>query len=465
MNLETILIFSQWFFLAFFVVLNLVYLSLNTISLLVVSRYGQWKEMHELPHLLLESKLPISILAPAFNEEKTIVSSVHSLLQLNYLNYELIVINDGSSDQTLEILKKSFDLLEVPEFHDSPLKTKKIRGAYRSKTHPNFRVIDKENGGKADSLNAGLNYCRTPLYCCIDADSMLARNSLQRVVEPFLQDETTIATGGTIRIVNGCTTKQGNLLKANLPKNPLALFQIVEYLRAFLFGRMGWSALNGMLIISGAFGAFKKDIVLEVGGYRHNTVGEDMELVVRLHRHMRLNRRPYQITFVPDPVCWTEAPEDLKTLRNQRIRWQRGLSESLTPHLKLLFNPKGGVISWLAYPFMLFFEFLEPLILVGGTLLTLICFYFGLISMEALIVFFVTVVGTGILLSTNALLLEELSFHIYPRLRYPLYLYCMAILENFGYRQLNSYWRFLGLFRWAFGKKGNWGKMERIGRS
>lgn len=464
MTLISFIQFSQWFLFLFFIVLNSIYLFLNMVSLWVVSRYVQWKELHQLPHFLSESTLPITLLAPAFNEEKTIASSVHSLLQLTYLNYELVIINDGSTDDTLEVLMKAFELVEVPEFHDGPLQTQKVKAAYRSKKHPNLRVIDKNNGGKADSLNTGLNYCRTPLYCCIDADSMLSRDSLQRVVEPFLEDESTIATGGTIRIVNGCLTKQGNLIHANLPKNYLALFQIIEYLRAFLFGRMGWSALNGMLIISGAFGAFKKDIVLEVGGYRHNTVGEDMELVVRLHRHMRLNKRPYRITFVPDPVCWTEAPEDLKTLKNQRIRWQRGLSESLILHIKLLFNPRGGVISWLAYPFMLFFEFLEPLILVGGTLLTLLCFYLGLISLQAVIVFFATVVGTGILLSTNALLLEEISFHIYPRLRYPLYLYFMAILENFGYRQLNSYWRFLGLLRWAFGKKGNWGKMQRIGR-
>jgi cellulose synthase/poly-beta-1,6-N-acetylglucosamine synthase-like glycosyltransferase len=341
------------------------------------------------------------------------------------------------------------------------LPTKPIRAIYHSATHANVRVIDKDNGGKADSLNAGINLSIYPLFCCIDADSILQRDSLRRVVQPFLNDHHTVACGGTVRIANGCRVDNGLLTHVRLPSNVLALFQIVEYLRAFLFGRLGWSPLNAMLIISGAFGLFHKDSVVTVGGYRSDTIGEDMELVVRLHRHFRLSGQPYRITYVPDPVCWTEAPEDLRTLQNQRIRWQRGLCDSLTENLDLCCHPKGGTVGWLAFPFMALFEWLGPAIEVFGYGSLLAGFLLGYVSFETWLILVTAAIGLGVLLSLSALLLEEMSFHIYPKQMDLLKLVCAAIAENFGYRQLNSCWKLIGLYRWMRGSEASWGTMIR----
>lgn len=406
---------------------------------------------------------PISVLVPAYNEEQTIVSSVRALLQLQYPEYEVLVINDGSKDNTLGEMISAFSLVEFPDSRQSILSTKPIRGFYRSKTCPNLCLIDKENGGKADSLNAGINSSRYPFFCGVDADSILQRDSLERISQPFIQDPTVIACGGTIRIANGCTVSDGNLIKADLPKNLLALFQVVEYLRAFLFGRLGWSPLNALLIISGAFGLFKKDAVISVGGYRHNTIGEDMELIVRLHRIYREKRLKYRITFVPDPVCWTEAPEDIATLRNQRIRWQRGLGESLSANMPLLCSPRGGAAGWLAFPFFVVFEWLGPLVETSGYIYFIAGILFGFVDWPHAWIFFMVSVGFGALVSIIAMLLEEMSFHIYGRPTQLLRLFGAAIFENFGYRQLNSWWRIVGLYRWAFNTKGGWGEMKRKG--
>jgi cellulose synthase/poly-beta-1,6-N-acetylglucosamine synthase-like glycosyltransferase len=385
------------------------------------------------------------------------------MLQLTYSEYELLVVNDGSKDDTLAVLKREFGLLPFPEAYRRQIPTKEIKAIYRSTKFPNLRVIDKFNGGKADSLNAGINAARYPLFCGVDADSILQRDSLERVNQPFLRDPTMVATGGTIRVANGCEVRGGFLTKVGLPRNPWALFQVVEYLRAFLFGRLGWSAVNGMLIISGAFGVFRKDAVVSVGGYRPDTIGEDMELIVRLHRLLRARRQPYRIEFVPDPVCWTEAPEDFKTLKNQRIRWQRGLAESLNANWGLMFSRNGGVPGWLAFPFMLLFEWLGPVVEVGGYLFMIVAFIAGGISWQAFATFMFVAIGLGILLSASGLLLEEMSFHIYPRGKQLLALGVVVLVENLGYRQLNTWWRLIGLYRWATQKEASWGALKRKG--
>jgi cellulose synthase/poly-beta-1,6-N-acetylglucosamine synthase-like glycosyltransferase len=295
----------------------------------------------------------------------------------------------------------------------------------------------------------------------MDADSILQRESLMRIVQPFLDDPTTVACGGTIRVANGCDVRAGRLVKAGLPGTLLAGLQVVEYLRAFLFGRLGWLPLNAVLVISGAFGLFQKETVVEVGGYRTDTIGEDMELVVRLHRVLGRQGRPYRIAFVPDPVCWTEVPEDLKTLRSQRIRWQRGLAESLMLNRELLFRRGTGATGWLAFPFMLFFELLGPLIELAGYLFMPLCFFAGVLSTTAWIAFLVVAIGFGVLLSVSALVLEELWFHVYPRPGDIVLLFLLAVAENFGYRQLNSVWRLIGLLRWMRGGKAQWGTMAR----
>lgn len=454
---------GEWVFLLYFIGLNCGYLALNFLSLISLSKLMRIRMVDGLPQIYSGLTPPISLLVPAYNEQASIASSVHSMLQLSYQEFEIVVINDGSKDDTLKVLEREFALIPFPEAYRQRLGTQPVRGIYRSTLYNNLRVIDKENGGKADSLNAGINTARYPLFCGVDADSILQRDSLQRMAQPFLEDARVVAAGGSIRIANGCRVSNGFLQKVDLPKKILPLLQIVEYLRAFLFGRMGWSPLNAMLIISGAFGLFKKEAVIEAGGYRTGTIGEDMELVVRIHRLYRRAKKPYRIVFVPDPICWTEAPEDLATLKNQRIRWQRGLLESLSLNLGLLCHYRGGAAGWLAFPFMLLFEALGPIIELAGYLFMFALFLSGMISGQALWVFLFVAIGFGILLSVSSLLLEEITFHIYPRPRHLLLLLLVVLLENFGYRQINSWWRFVGIVRWLRGGQAKWGDMKRSG--
>ena len=454
---------ATWFILAYFIALNTGYLILNLLSLGSLHRGRQEKLLEELPQIFTGLDPAISVLVPAYNEETGIAASIRSMLQLAYSDFEIIVINDGSKDSTLEVLTREFKLQPFPEAIHARLETQPIRGTYRSTLHGNLRVIDKENGGKADSLNAGINLARHPLFCGVDADSLLERDSLQRVVRPFLRDWRVVATGGTVRIANGCEVQDGYLTRVRLPRNLWALFQVVEYLRAFLFGRLGWSQLNAMLIISGAFGLFRTSVVVAAGGYRPQTIGEDMELVVRIHRMLREQGQDYRVEFVPEPVCWTEAPEDRKTLRNQRIRWQRGLSESLSANWGLMFNRNGGAPGWLAFPFMVAFEWLGPVIELGGYAFMVFAYLSGLISWDAFAVFLFVAIGLGILLSASGLLLEEMAFQLYPRMSDLAVLALVIVVENFGYRQLNSWWRLIGLFRWAAQSESKWGEMKRKG--
>lgn len=451
------------FFLFYFVLLNAGYLALNLLSLINLRRYMEGHGLGSLQKTYIGFDLPISVLVPAYNEEASIAASVRSLLQLDYPEFEVIVINDGSHDKTLDVLKTEFSLLPFPEVQWKCLPCKEIYAIYRSRIYPQLRVIDKENGGKADALNAGINASRYPLFCGVDADSILQRDALLRVVQPFLEEPKTIAAGGTVRIANGCKITKGLLEEINLPKNWLARFQIIEYLRAFLFGRLGWSPLNAVLIVSGAFGLFKKSAVVKAGGYQTQTVGEDMELIVRLHRIHRSTHQDYRIQYVPDPICWTEAPESLTVLKNQRTRWQRGLVESLSMNKSLLCHPKSGLVGWLAFPFFILFELLSPIVEVVGYLFMILGFALGGVSLEALSAFLFVAISLGILLSVTALLMEELSFSLFPKKSDVAILFLTAILENFGYRQLTAVWRLQGLWKWATGTHQTWGNMTRTG--
>ena len=454
---------TTWFIFAYFVLLNASYLGLNLLSILALKKNKEEKLLDSLPQVFTDLEPGISILVPAYNEETTITASIRSMFQLTYSEFEIIVINDGSKDKTLEVLIREFALLPFPDAPRAGLETKPVRGVYRSMQYPNLRVIDKQNGGKADALNVGVNAARYPLFCGVDADSILARDSLSLVAKPFMKHPDTVITGGTVRVANGCEVADGSLTKVGLPTNVWALFQVVEYLRAFLFGRLGWSRLNAMLIVSGAFGLFKTEVVIAAGGYRSNTIGEDMELVVRIHRLLRKAGTPYRIEFVPKPVCWTEVPEDFKTLKNQRIRWQRGLSESLSSNWGLMLNRRGGPPGWIAFPFMVLFEWLGPLVELAGYFFMLFGYAFGLISWEAFAVFLFMAIGLGILLSVSALLLEEMSFHMYPKFRHLAVLLLVVVAENFGYRQINTWWRLVGLYRWAAQQESAWGEMKRKG--
>ncbi len=451
----------QWLFLAYFVALNGTYFMLNLVALLAIRRDSPARLAARLPQYASGLEPPISVLAPAYNEAATIATSVRSMLSLDYPAFEVIVINDGSKDATLQVLKDEFGLVEFPEAYRIALPVATVHTIYRSPTHPNLRVVDKANGGKADALNAGINASRHPLFCAVDADSILQSDSLRRVVRPFLEDASVIASGGTVRIANGCRVTSGFLESVGMPRSWLARVQIVEYLRAFLFGRVGWSPLNALLIVSGAFGVFKRSAVVEAGGYRVATIGEDMELIVRLHLYHRTARRPYRIVFLADPVCWTEAPESLKVLKNQRKRWQRGLLESLWANRALLFHRRGGAVGWLAFPAMLLFEALGPVVEVVGIVLLLSGAAAGVVPWAACLTFLLLAVGLALTLSAMALLLEEISFHIYPRLGHLASLCGAMLVENLGYRQLTLCWRIVGTFEWLRGRPGQWGEMTR----
>lgn len=458
-------LYCQYAFFAYFICINSAYLALHYVSVFSIMRYMRDHRAEYLPRNLPAYQPPVSILIPAFNEERSIVSTIRSLLRLDYPDFEIVIVCDGSTDATVQEVIRAFAMVEFPEAYRQRIPTQKIRKIYASTRYPHVRLVDKEHGGKADSLNAGINCVRYPLYCAIDADCILHPESLARVVRPFLEDSRTVASGGVVRVLNGCTVKNGFLEKIELPQKFLPQFQNVEYLRAFLFGRMGWSPSNALLVISGAFGVFHKERVVAIGGYRNDTVGEDMDLVVRLHRKMHEEQRPYRITFVPDPICWTEVPGDVRSLKGQRVRWQRGLAESLVPNAGMFFSRRGGTVGWLAYPFMILFELLGPVVELAGYLAVLVLWWLNLISLQSFLVFLFLAIGMGIMLSTNAIFLEELSFQMYPRVGQQMRLFAAAVFENFGYRQIVAFWRVIGLCKWMVGgrSRGKWGKIARDG--
>lgn len=452
-----------WFLFGYMILHTLSYLGINLLALISVRRHLDTRAGLEKGYELSGFEPPITLIVPAYNEEQTIVSTVRSAMHLSYPEFEVVVVNDGSKDATLATLIEVFGLRPFPEAYRVQLASKPVRAIYRSPHYPNLRVVDKENGGKADAINTGINASHCPLVCVVDADSILMQDSLMRIVQPFINEPDTVASGGTVRIANGCQVKSGHLTRVGLPGNWLALFQVVEYMRAFLFGRMGWSVVNGLLIISGAFGLLRKDKVVEVGGYLHDTIGEDMELVVRLHRLLKEKKVSYHISFVPDPIVWTEAPENLRTLKNQRVRWQRGLSESLWKNRGLLFSRGGGAAGWLAFPFFILFEWLSPVVEMLGYVVTALLLYTGHVRADTALWFLLAALAFSMLLSAVALLLEEIAYRLYPRLSDLAWLYLAAFLENFGYRQLNAAWRLRGMLQWISGRRATWGVMQRRG--
>ena len=449
--------------LGYFVLLNTFYLATSLFAFRSLRRYARRLNSIDVDDLVRTAGAPpVTIQIPAYNEEANCVESVRSLLQMRYPEYEILVINDGSGDGTMERLRQAFRMTPTVRAHTAELPTERIRDVFRSEMVPHLWLIDKENGGKADALNAGLNFCHTPLVCAMDADSVLEPGALMRLVRPFMEDGTTIAAGGIVRIANGCTIENGTVSDVRLPRRNLVRFQVVEYLRAFLAGRMGWSALDVLLIISGALGLFRRSAVVDAGGYSRATVAEDMELIVRLHRLFRERKQAYRISFVPDPVAWTEAPEKFRTLARQRDRWQRGLMQALGHHREMLLNPRYGRIGMIAFPYFWFMEGLGPALEFLGYIAFAITLALGLFSTPFLVAFLAIALVFGSALSVAAIGLEELVFRRYTRMRDFLLLLWLAIAENFGYRQLLSFWRFKGVISAIRGRKG-WGHMDRHG--
>ena len=441
------------------------YLSLAILSMLAMRDYMQRNYFIDYKYILSSPFAPgISLVAPAYNEELTIIDNVKSLLSIMYNNFEVIIINDGSKDSTLAKLIPAFDLVKVEYDLQNTVATKPVRGIYKSRNRA-FRklvVVDKENGGKADALNVGLNLSKKDLVACIDVDCIIEQDALLKMVKPFLEDQTIIASGGVVRIANSCVVEEGRLLEIRLPHTMLPRMQVLEYIRAFLLGRMAWSKLNGLLLISGAFGLFKREVALKAGGYNHKTVGEDMELVVRMRRYMQEAKQPYRIAYIPDPLCWTEAPANTTILGRQRNRWARGTFETLSIHRKLFFNPRYGVMGMLSYPFWFFYEWLSPFVEFIGLIFFLFLVVLGKVNWIFFLSLLLAVYCFAFCISMFALMAEEMSFFKYTSKKDIFKMILIALIEPVWFHPRVVWWSIKGNIDLMKGKK-SWGEMTRQG--
>jgi len=403
----------------------------------------------------------VSIVVPAHNEALTIVETVRALLTLDYEAREIVIVNDGSSDDTLKRLEQAFQLVSAPVAFEQPLKTAPVRGVYRSVAEPALVVLEKDSAGcKADASNAGINAASGGLVLVIDADTVLEPDALSRAVLPFLEDTTTVAVGGYVAIANGSRIEAGRVTDVRMPRSWLARFQIVEYMRSFLLFRVACASRNAVTIISGAFGLFRRDAVIEVGGYDHTAIGEDMDLTLRLHRAFRARRQPARIGFVPLPVCWTQAPEDWNSLRGQRYRWRRGLLQSLWRHRRAIANPRLGIVGMGVLPYTTFFEGIGPLLELSGYVISTAAAILGVLNWSHFRVLLAVSLLFGASTTLIAVFLSDVGTGRYLRGRDLAILLTAAVLENVGYRQLNAWWGCVGTAQAAAGKKG-WGAMTR----
>ncbi|MES2780025.1 MAG: glycosyltransferase [Bacteroidota bacterium] len=448
------------------ITITLSYVLLAIISARALNYYIRKNKFVSHEALLSSPNAPsVSLIAPAYNEEKTIVENIRSLLSIHYNNFEVIIVNDGSKDNTLQTMIEAYDLQKVNFAIHQELPGKPIRGVYKAMNpaYKKLTVVDKVNGGKADALNAGINISSYDLITCIDVDCIIEQDGILRMVKPFMEENVkVIASGGVIRIANSCEIEDGKLIKAHVPKSLVARFQVIEYLRAFLMGRMGWSKLNGLLLISGAMGMFDRRIAIASGGYNHNTVGEDMELVVRMRRYMADRKIKYKVTYIPDPLCWTEAPSDYKILSRQRNRWMRGTMETLWIHRKLAFNPRYGLLGLISYPYWMFYEWLAPVIEFLGVCYFVFLIVTGYDNWYLFMVLFLVVYAFAIFMSFLALLYEELTYHQYTSKRDTLKLMLTVLLEPIIYHPRSTWWGLKGNIDKIKGKN-TWGEMTRAG--
>ncbi len=469
-RIEGFIIDVNIYLIAYFVIINIIYIILLVFALIGSKKQVNLSKTRKYSLLFMDQLLPgISIIAPAYNEDKSIIDSVTSLLNLNYPRYEVVVVNDGSKDLTLTKLIEYFNLERIHVNYKIDLGTKPIRGVYKTKTVPNLLVIDKHNGGKADALNVGINVSQHDYVCGIDADSILEGDALLKLASVMLDDVSPhVALGGNIYPANGFTFDRGKVETRGLPKNTLCRFQTIEYLRAFTSGRIGWSELRSLMIISGAFGLFKRDVLIETGGYltsssihKKDTVGEDMELVVRLTKQALEKKDPFRVVYVYNAYCYTELPSDIITLLKQRNRWQRGLIDILSYHRKLALNPKYKQIGFLGYPYYFLFEFLGPFFEMQGYIMLIIALILGLLNPLIILGIFTASIAFGVMISLSALFMTEREILMLNK-KETFLLILFAILENFGYRQMISLHRIVSTFK-ALKESGKWGSQKRKG--
>ncbi len=405
---------------------------------------------------------PVSLLVPAFNEELTIKENVRNLLTLNYPVYEVIVINDGSQDQTLQVLIDEFKLkYSNNQAIRYSVNASKVKGVYYNPNYPNLYVIDSDNGGKAGALNVGINFSHYPLISSIDADSLLEKDALLRIARVYMENpEEIVAIGGNVRIANGCKIENGSIKEVKLPKKIWPLLQTIEYMKAFIGGRIGWSSINGLIIVSGAFGVFQKNYVIKVGGYRGGYPGEDMNIIIKLHRYMLENNIPYKVAYCPDAVCWTQAPDTYRILSSQRKRWGRGNLKNMIENKDMILRTRYKQFGFFTMPYNVFFETFNPYVKITGFLALV---GYALIDMTAInIVLVFTLINflSGYLLTVGSLILEEIAFQRYPKIKDNIKMILFSAVLFLGYYQLGVLWRLQGHIEFLQ-NNNTWGVMTR----
>ncbi|MGA9977894.1 MAG: glycosyltransferase [Candidatus Sulfotelmatobacter sp.] len=452
---------------AFYLISNLI-----NLALLVVAVYMNTLHRYRLESLRLEGigsspfTPPISLLVPARNEEMCIVASVRSLLRLDYPQLEVIVVNDASKDGTMRELRDNFGLHQSPILYISEIATAPVIAIYRSLEHPNLLVLDKQSAGcKADAINAGINAASSPYVCVVDADSILEKDSLSRIMAGIISDpQRVVAVGGIVRILNGSIVEAAELKEVRLPRTHIEMLQVIEYLRAFLVGREAWAAFNLLPIISGAFGIFRRDLLLKIGGFRADAVGEDFDLIVRLHRYLHDLHVDYHINFIPDPTCWTEAPSDYKSLARQRARWHKGLLDTLWKARDMLFRTRYGRVGWIILPYMWLFECLAPLLELLGYATIILAAVLGVLSQHFFIQFLLFGYAFATLISVGSVLLEEMNYRRYGSWREVAWLLVYCLFEHLPYRQMTMIWRLRGVWEYLRGDL-TWHQVKRTGAS
>ncbi|MEW5675918.1 glycosyltransferase [Flavobacterium enshiense] len=457
-------IFAAYFSISYVAI----YVILAILSYLAIKKYYNSKYyLHKDVLIKSNHTIGVSVIAPAFNEAATIVYNVKSLLAQEYPKFEVIIINDGSTDNSLELLIEEFSLVKVDFFYQEKIKTQPVKGHYKS-TNPIYSkllVIDKVNGNsKADASNAGINSAKYSLFLCTDVDCILRKDTIAMLAKPFIENtEKVIATGATIRISNSCEFKDGELYKSHYPKNFFSRFQELEYIRAFIFGRMAWSRMNSLLLVSGGLGMFDKETVIKVGGYWHKSLGEDIELITRMRKYMHEKKENFLIKYIPETLCWTEVPSTLELFMRQRTRWSRGLIQTLTLHRKIFFNPKYGKTGMLAFPYFVFFEFAVPILEVVGLAVLILDFLFFDINYEFLLIVSIFIYLFYTTITLISVLLDQLLYRHYSSIKEILTLIMMVFIEPFLYHPITVYTSLKGYWNYFIRKKQKWGIMPRKG--
>lgn len=459
---ENFIAIARWldpFFFSYFFIINFVYLLLLIFGTAKIINRNREVRIEDYTALLQSNSLPtISFLVPFFNEDKDILLLVDNLLNLNYLNKEIILINDGSTDKSFEIICEKLDLVKIPIFYSETIKTKLVKGVYKSQSYPEVILIDKENGRKFDALNAALNACKTPFYVTVDADTFINDKDFEALIRPLLTYPELVAVGASVRIKNGCTLDYNRVVTDNIPKNFITGMQSIEYLRSFLL-RQGWDYMGGNFVIAGAFSIFSTEVIKKLQGYK-DTVADDVEIIMRLNRILKKVKKPFKIMHLPDPAAWTEGPETIKSLGHQRMLWQRGTLESIWYHKELFFNSEYGAFGNFSFPFLVLGDAMECLIELLGYVYILTGLFLGVIILKNILILLALVWGFTVLFTLFCLFVEEFSFSEYPKPRSIFLLFLYSFLENLGYRQLTLLWRLNGFFKFI----GRYKEIKRINK-